>query len=207
MDGSLFNNLTVTIVDKLIIGMIVLGAGYYLQKKFESYKGRQGFEASISSKRVEAISEVLASVADYEYTLKQVALLGVEAATRSPEYYKAKLKECASPGEMTLLLQSMSTELDRDKEKNFQFIAIVGELLQKITVSREKRSLAEEAINKNHFWIGKEFYLEMLDRMNRWNGFLECIKHVDKERVNSLYRETISEMRDVSSFTRQQFGR
>jgi len=204
MVESLTHDLTVTIVDKLIIGVMMLGAGYYVQKKFESFKGRQGFETSVNSKRVEAVSAVLASVVDYEYTLKEVALLGVEAAARSPEHYKATLKECTSSTEMTLLLQSMSSGLDRNKEKDLELIAIVDDLLQKISVSREKHSLAEEAINKNHFWIGREFYLEMSDRMNKWNGFLDCIKHVDKDRVAALYHETISNMTDVSTFMRQQ---
>jgi hypothetical protein len=200
---TLTESLIVTITDKLIIGMIVLAIGYSIRKKFESFKEKQGFESSINNKRVEAIGEVLARVTDYEYVLRQVALLGVEVALRSSDHYREKLKECTSSPEMTLLLQSMKRELDNNKEENLQLAASADDLLQRISVSREKHSLAEEAINKNHFWIGKSFYFEMTDRMNKWSNFLECIKHFDKDKVDRLYLETISEMRDVFSFVQQ----
>ncbi len=206
MDHTLLDSLTVTIVDKLIIGVMLLAAGYFVKKKFEFFKERQGLEASINNKRVEAIGEVLAKVTDYESVLKQVAMLGVEAAARSSESYRARLKECKSPAEMTLLLEHMSKELNHERERNLPFIAVVQDLRQKISISREKHSLAEEAINKNHFWIGRAFYFEMTNRVGKWDRFLECVKLVDKERVDSLYSETISEMRDVSFFAHQQFN-
>ena len=46
-----------------------------------------------------------------------------------------------------MLLQSMKEQLGEEKTKDLQVLAIAEDLLQKISVSREKHSLAEEAIN------------------------------------------------------------
>jgi len=49
--------------------------GYFVSIQLESLKRRHRYEPSINNKRAKAVGEVLARVADYEFTLRQVACL------------------------------------------------------------------------------------------------------------------------------------
>jgi hypothetical protein len=64
--------------------------------------------------------------------------------------------------------------------------------------------VADEAINRNRFWIGRGFYLYILDQVKQWPQFLECIKAGDRDRADALYRTTISGMMDVFTFMQEE---
>jgi hypothetical protein len=188
------------VADKLVVGLIVVVVGYLVSRQLERFKQRQGYVSSINNRRVEALGEVLAKVADYEFTLYQTALLGAEAVSASPDPYRAAVRECASPVEMTNVLISMRKELSDAGGASPRLLTVSDELLEAIARSRAKHALADEAINKNRFWIGRAFYLHILDQVKQWPQFLECIKTGDRDSAGALYRKTIAEMMDVFTF-------
>jgi hypothetical protein len=188
------------VVDKLIIGLILVGFGLFVSRKLEQFKSRQGLELSINNRRVQALGEVVAAVADYEFTLNRVAQLGTEAVSLSPEHYRRKIRECRSEIEMTALLQQMRDELTASGDRDSCLGRISDQLLELIMQSRAKHATADAAINANRFWIGRRFYLQIYDQVRTWPKFLTCIRDGNSTEADRLYREATAKLMDVTSF-------
>ena len=101
---------------------------------------------------------------------------------------------------MDNVLISLRKELSETGGASPRLLTVSDELLEAIARSRAKHALADEAINKNRFGIGRAFHLHILDQVKQWPQFLECIKMGDRDSADALYRKTIAEMMDVFTF-------
>jgi hypothetical protein len=78
---NLPDNLALAIADKLLIGVLVLILGYWLNQRLETFKGSLAFQTALAPKRTAAYEALWEKTAPL--TPRDVATLDVRAATGS----------------------------------------------------------------------------------------------------------------------------
>ncbi len=67
MSDSFKQDIIKILIDKLLIGVILIGSGFYVNAALEHYKSQQSFMSELNKVRVEKIGEVWEKLYEYEH--------------------------------------------------------------------------------------------------------------------------------------------
>ena len=123
-------NLILTIVDKLIIGGLILLAGYVLNRALEHYKAKDAFTKEIARKRVDEMGEVWSAQYEYDFLIGDM------------EDVIARIK----------LMQS--GRLERDLGYSEEELEKKGKRLASESEKRKDEIL--RLLEKSRYWVGEE---------------------------------------------------
>jgi hypothetical protein len=127
-------DLILTIVDKLIIGGLILLGGYVLNRALERYKAKDAFTREIARKRVDEMGEVWSALYEYDFLIGDMEdVIG-----------RVKLMQ--------------GGRLEQDLGYSQEALEKKGQLLASESEKRKGEILRE--LEKSRYWVGEETYTQ-----------------------------------------------
>ena len=140
--------LIITIVDKLAIGLIIILIGLFLNTILERFKSKQALISELAKIRAAKLSEV------WELLYKQEAL--INQSMMKVLSYRLTLLESAK---------------DRKGYSKKDFQEAISEALSYIKNSKEIADKFEKLLEKNRFWIGEKLFRKCRKHKNMLSSF------------------------------------
>ena len=161
------------VIDKFLIGVILVGLGIFATNLVESLKNERSFALELNKTRVTKMSEVWEKLYLYEATLDSAMRTRKQRwVSEVPFYHAAYL-----PNE--------------DAVKKFYFVQKEHEReVAVIMLSSEVayRDLTE-ALHKNRFWLGDDDYFNILEYTETTNEYITVYGGGDEKPINDLSRK------------------
>ena len=156
---SFREQLALTIIDKLIIGLLLSIVVFWANRLIETYKARQSLWAEIAKERVRHIAAEWnemnkwdALVGEMFYKVTEILLEQIP----NPERFRGETLLPPSLTETANLLSLLRQESIRDP--NLFQVRWGEELIPIIKESVKQSDIVNTAIQTNRFWLGKDLY-------------------------------------------------
>ena len=157
---SEFNEkLILVLIQYLVVGLIVVFAGYLFNRALEHYKTREAVAGEIAKQRVKVIAECWSDMYKWEATLESFIRKASElkvAHSNAPERYKA---------------------------------AVMGELSPVEASSKEQSLAVRAKVDESRFWLGEVLYAEFRDYSNRLMDYGTAFAEGNLSRFEALKAE------------------
>lgn len=178
------------VVDRLLIGLLLLLAGLLINVTLEKYKSEQSFNRNLSEKRLEVLSECwrLANAVDLE---------SIELRSVLSDIVKVRLGELES-----------AKDWEEDQEKRMEIereisLAVKQEAGSKLSKQTEAIKKALSYVRENRFWLEPKEYITLEHFLTTSEQYatlmvLSWSEEVNKELLNNLdkYRRNLEDIRE-----------
>jgi hypothetical protein len=176
---SFNENLSLLIIDKGIIGLLILLAGFVLNKAIEKYKSKKLIETEIKKKSLEKLEDVCNALVDYERCVLGIHLNRFLILQTEVMYivgiseYDNNLKKYINENPDDEFDKNMLSQPERDTIESHKvpFEKKLKEFEQIIELEAEKYL---DIMEKNRMWLSKsqykkinEFFERLLKSINR----------------------------------------
>lgn len=158
--ASLKHDLTKIVVDKLLIGLIVLVAGSYATNVVDKLKSERNFSTELNKTRVEKIGQVWEKLNLYEAQR--------EADTSKLEALRAAVLEAGKDlldlGELVVSPEAKATPPQTkpiNRNQNADAQAAAEPRINFMRASDDLYVDLKHTLNQNRFWLGEESYSEI----------------------------------------------
>lgn len=157
--------LYITIIDKLLIGALIVVVGFTFNRLLERFKSKQSFSNEMAKQRVTKISECWEIMYKWEYKIQSIYTLMAHYSdiSSSKEEYNRMMKE-----------DDTIKKLVEDINKIFP--------------------LVKETVERNRFWTGNDLYKKFVSYGSslhrcvdaflngRWDEFMKTYSIIEKEK-------------------------
>jgi hypothetical protein len=184
MSLSFDQQLLLAVIDKLALGAALVGVGYFANKYLESHKTRQAFASEVARQRLAAITEIWASLEDYE----------LEAYRALGRGYGLVLAELGKAG------AALPDPVPRDAQR----------LLKAIVKAQKEVELSDDAVKRVETWIeehagethAKADQVKTLIARKRFLVGTKLSSTFDQylKGIHSTYRELTQAREDLTSY-------
>jgi hypothetical protein len=147
--------LLLAVVEKLLLGGVLLGVGLWANKRLEAYRGKVALASEVAKKRVEAAARVWRAVADLEKEW-------LHEATVLAGLFYAELRAAEVPNVPPVLPTGLPARLAAIGQ--FQAVTLPGPAVQRITTAVKpsidsalgKADAVFALIQQENFWLEPE---------------------------------------------------
>jgi hypothetical protein len=141
-------SLVLTVVDKLVIGLLIVLAGFVLNMTLERFKSHQAFEKEIARVRVDRIGEVWSAL------YREEALIGQLTTVTAKVDPTTAYGEVVDTGKLGAEAKRLADEAARESDRT------------------------ERLLEENRFWIGERLYREYRAYYDREDAAVSFCLHV-----------------------------
>ncbi len=176
--------LILLIINKGLIGLLIIIAGYILNKAIEKYKSKKEIENAITRRKIEKLNQICDALADYENCVNDIHICRALIVQTELEFIKSHFD---TEEELNNWIQENSDEfIDTNmlskpiRDKMNSMIQIHKDKLDKLEKEEEEKGyFFFDTLNKNRFWISKKQH-------ERFNKFMRKLTSNLEQKFESL---------------------
>jgi len=143
MRSVIRQKLCIVIVDRLLIGLVLVGVGFLATLYIERTKAKLSFNDSIARMRVDKIAEVWTELVELEQSLHEQRR-AIEAEARKVDAMETEERRKYD------FRQGIQKEVDERMERLSAQVATKGKT--------EQLSTVDMTLERNRFWLGEDVY-------------------------------------------------
>lgn len=185
MKNNFQQEITLVIIEKLLIGVIILCAGLWINKELENFKNVSTFKKGINEKRVEKISEVWELVYVYQESAMSYYENNIKEWDKQNMYSRTKQEWEIAPALMKDSTGKVIVVSEGDKgsftETNYFKIVIPDSpVLDSIYLNLQEKLIPSK------FWLGEPNYNHIQNYISSIHSLREYDSGKGQEWVDSI---------------------
>ncbi len=155
------------VIENLLIGILILIAGYFINKLLEQYKTSQAMRSEVAKKRVEELSKIWLEFNKIKSKLAYANAERIIIDQEGIKLFNQKKRQVGNSEDQSIRDSEKPKEI-RDK--------LDSDILPKLNALLEDIINIDQTINTKRFWLGQQLFIIHKNHLFALNQYIERIK-------------------------------